>query len=173
VLALMLDNFQGVNTGWYVSTGCAQAPPDSGPCGVTNTRNYAIQGGAPETTLGMYVTSDGAVIPGYASVGYELANGSGYDLTPYQGVTFWAQGSSGIDMQMLIGSNIYTSPPIQLTATWKEYAVPWTAFTRANWLVFADGGGEPPLDLTQVEIIQFAETQAEILNYYVEDFGLY
>jgi hypothetical protein len=157
---------QGRAGDWWTATGT-----------LTGTIDPPTQGDFPAYALGADAragsshgmrfagTGFGHTDDDWASIGFFLAGDAAYDLTPYQGLAFYAKSKSGSFKVNVEFATSTTTPTgdggecasdctdhykssVTLDTTWKEYSVPLDMLKQEGW-------GVKPKDLAHTLFVYF------------------
>jgi len=166
----VLGNFSAGDTGWYKSDPITNVDAAADPLSIS-----VVADGGPGGAGALVVTTNGTPVASYSNVGISLtglttADGGALNPSAYNGITFWATGTTSIDVAVQNPAYIeYQGPTIQLTSTWTQYQVPWSAFVLGSWEP-ADAGALSP---ATIAIVQFEVGGGLASNYQLADVGFY
>ena len=196
--ALMIDDMedgddrncpnQARNGEWWASTGTTTGSID--PAKTGEFPAFALGADARvHSNYGMRLSGKGFghADADWASIGFNLIDNAAYDLTPYQGLAFFAKSKAGaitVHVEFATDSttataeggacqskcNDHWSKSVNLDTSWHELSIPFSALTQEGW-------GVQPKDLAHTRFVFFGFLGTDggpaAFEYLIDDVRLY
>jgi hypothetical protein len=179
---------QGRNGEWWASTGTTTGSID--PAKTGEFPAYALLADARvHSNYGMRLSGKGFghTDADWASIGFNLIDDAAYDLTPYQGLAFYAKSKAGpvtVHVEFATDSttalaeggacqtkcNDHWSKSVSVDGTWRELTVPFSSLAQEGW-------GVKPKDLAHTRFVFFGFLGTDggpaEFEYLIDDVRLY
>jgi len=179
---------QGRNGEWWASTGTTVGSID--PPKIGEFPAYALGADArAHSNYGMRLSGKGFghADADWASIGFNLIDNAAYDLTPYQGLAFFAKSKAGtltVHVEFATDSttataeggacqskcNDHWSKSVSVDSTWHELTIPFSSLAQEGWGVQAK-------DLAHTRFVFFGFLGSDggpaAFEYLIDDVRLY
>jgi hypothetical protein len=179
---------QGRNGEWWASTGTTTGTTE--PAKTGEFPAYPLGADArTHSNYGMRLSGKGFghTDADWASIGFNLVDENSYDLTPYQGLAFFAKSRAGtitVHVEFATDSttasaeggacttkcNDHWSKSVSVDGTWREFMIPFSSLAQEGW-------GVQPKDLAHARFVFFGflgtDNGPAAFEYLIDDVRLY